>query len=161
MNRLLLLFLLGAGGILPLSCTAGATDADAGSFEVTHQRIDALLRGRDAPPTLPADLRNPFVRSDDRRPATNPDANDGKAGRTPALSDQALLERVATAIQIRGIVETNGHPSLIINRKLFDEGDKLTVMYAGAPVEIVIKRIASDTFTFGYKDAELSLRLPR
>jgi len=160
-RRLVLLLAFTCCGAIPPSQAAGAGDADAGSFDSTHQRIEALFRGRDAPPKLPANLRNPFSRSDDRRPGGNPDSADAKSDRPPVLTDQALLERVATAIQIRGIVETNGHPSLIINRKLFDEGDKLTVMYAGAPVEIVIKRIASETFTLGYKDSELSLRLPR
>ena len=72
-----------------------------------------------------------------------------------------MLERIAPAIQVRGIVEAAGHPSIIINKKLFDEGDTLTVLYGETTVEIVIKRITDDTFTLGYKDAELTLRLPR
>ncbi len=135
--------------------------ADPGSFDRTHERILALFRGRDAIPPLPRDLRNPFSRADERRPATSANPADPDAARQPALSDSALLERVAAAVQIRGIVETGGHPSLIINRKLFEEGDRLTVLYGGTSVEIVIKRITSETFTLGYKEAELTLRLPR
>jgi len=134
---------------------------DAGSFEGTHDRINALFRGRDSSPVLPNDLRNPFSRPDERRPASATNPADSDSGKPAALSDTALLERVAAAVQVRGIVEASGHPSLIINRKLFDEGDKLTVLFGVTPVEIVIKRITSETFTLGYHDAELTLRLPR
>ncbi len=162
----LLGFLLACGLPLLRAADASASDAvpstsDAGSFEGTHDRVEALFRGRDAIPKLPDDLRNPFSRPDERRPVAGPTPTDADPTRQPALSDHALLERVAAAVQIRGIVETSGHPSLIINKKLFEEGDRLTVLYAGTSVEIVIKKISSETFTLGYKDAELTLRLPR
>src|SRR5512135_2781512 len=153
--------ILGLICALPLLRAADPTPTDAGSFEGTKERIEALFRGRDSAPVLPGDLRNPFSRADDRRPAASPNPTDTNSARQPALSDHALLERVAAAVQIRGIVETNGHPSLIINRKLFDEGDTSAVLYAGLPVEIAIKRLTSETFTLGYKDAGLTLRLPR
>ena len=78
-----------------------------------------------------------------------------------ALTDQELLERLATAVQVRGIVESGGHPTIIIGRKPFDEGDTLSLLYGVTTVEVKIKHITSDTFTLGYKDAELTLRLPR
>jgi hypothetical protein len=37
----------------------------------------------------------------------------------------------------------------------------LSLLYGVNTVEVKIKRITSDTFTLGYKDAELTLRLPR
>ncbi len=135
---------------------ADTSSADPGSFEKTHERIEALFRGRDATPILPANLPDPFSRPDDRRLRPRP-----SEAANPVLSDRALLERLAPAIQIRGIVEAAGRPSIIINRKLFEAGDKLTVLYGDSPVEIVIKQITSETFTLGYKDAELTLRLPR
>jgi hypothetical protein len=81
--------------------------------------------------------------------------------RLVTLSDQELLERLATAIQVRGIVEAAGRLSLIINRRLFDEGDTLSLLYEQVPVEVRIKRISGQTFTLGYRDAELTLRLAR
>ena len=135
-----------------------AADADAGSFTQNRARIDALFLGRDAAPVLPADVINPFSRPEERALA-HPSPTGG--GPQPQLTDHALLERVAPAIQVRGIVQAAGHPSVIINRKLFEEGDVLTVLYGETTVEVVIKRIGDDTFTLGYKDAELTLRLPR
>lgn len=161
MNRLRVVLSLWFAWVVPMLHAAEPLSSDASSFEATKARIDALFHNRDAVLLLPADLRNPFSRPDERRPGSGINPTDADAARQPALSDRALLERAATVIQIRGIVESNGHPSLIINRKLFDEGDKLTVLYGTTPVEIVIKRIASETFTLGYKDAELTLRLPR
>jgi len=143
----------------PALRAADASATDAGSFKQNRARIEALFRGRDAAPVLPADVVNPFSRPDERALA-NP-GGPGGTGPQPALSDHALLERIAPAIQVRGIVQAGGHPSIIINRKLFDEGDVLTVLYGESTVEIVIKHIGDDTFTLGYKDAELTLRLPR
>lgn len=145
------------GALAPLRAANEPAAPDLGNFDRTRQRIEALFRGRDAIPVLPDNLRNPFSRVSNRNSVTSDVEPPGQ----PVLSDYALLERVAAAVQIRGIVETNGRPALIINRKLFDEGDKLTVLYAGAPVEIVIKRIGAETFTLGYKNSELTMRLPR
>ena len=150
--------LLGCCCALPVLRAADAPAADAGSFTQNRARIEALFRGRDAAPVLPADVVNPFSRPEERALA-NPAPGGG--GLQPALSDHALLERIAPAIQVRGIVQAAGHPSIIINRKLFDEGDVLTVLYGETTVAITIKRIGDDTFTLGYKDAELTLRLPR
>ena len=46
------------------------------------------------------------------------------------------------------------------------DGDKMSVAHVGDSRAYMIrngqiKRITSDTFTLGYKDAELTLRLPR
>lgn len=152
---LLLLLVLGP----PALCAADSAATDAGSFSQNRSRIEALFRGRDATPVLPPDVVNPFSRPEERALLGTP--GPGGPARRPALSDHALLERIAPAIQVRGIVEAAGHPSIIINKKLFDEGDTLTVLYGETTVEIVIKRITDDTFTLGYKDAELTLRLPR
>lgn len=156
---ILSLLLLG----LPALRAADSAAADASNFGQNRSRIEALFRGRDVAPVLPPDVINPFSRPEERAGAGNP--GPGGVGfafaRPVALSDHALLERIAPAVQVRGIVETAGHPSIIINRKLFNEGDTLTVLYGEATVEIVIKRITEDTFTLGYKDAELTLRLPR
>jgi hypothetical protein len=144
---------------LPTLRAANAPAADAGNFAQTRAQIEALFRGRDATPVLPADVVNPFSRPEERALAQN--AGPGATGARPMLSDHALLERVAPAIQVRGIVLAAGRPSIIINRKLFGEGETLTVLYGESTVEIVIKRITDDTFTLGYNDAELTLRLPR
>lgn len=145
--------------VVPALRAAESGAAEAGNFTQNRVRIEALFRGRDAAPVLPADVVNPFSRPEERNLA-NPGGPSG-AGGQPPLSDHALLERIAPAIQVRGIVQAGGHPSIIINRKLFDEGDILTVLYGESTVEIVIKHIGDDTFTLGYKDAELTLRLPR
>jgi len=156
--NLRLALLLGCALVLP---ALRAADADAGSFTQNRARIDALFLGRDAAPVLPADIVNPFSRPEERALA-NPSGNPGFAfARPQTLSNHELLERVAPAIQVRGIVQATGRPSVIINRKLFGEGDTLTVLYGETTVEVVIKRIGDDTFTLGYKDAELTLRLPR
>ncbi len=163
LRLILLLLVLGSPALRAADAGVEAATADSASFHQTRLKIDALFRGRDATPVLPPDVINPFSRPEDR--ALSGDRGTGAAGfafgRPAALSDHALLERIAPAIQVRGIVETGGHPSIIINRKLFDEGDSLTVLYGEITVEIVIKHITEDTFTLGYKDAELTLRLPR
>jgi hypothetical protein len=152
--------MISPGAVSSEAVSSEVMSADAGSFERTHERIKAIFRGRDSIPAVPSNVRNPFSRLDERRPAS-PNPADSDSSKQPALTDSALLERIAAAVQIRGIVEASGRPSLIINRKRFDEGDRLTVLYGGAPVEIVIKRITSETFTLGYKEAEITLRLPR
>ena len=150
--------ILGCCLALPALRAADTPAAEAGSFTQNRARIDALFLGRDAAPVLPADVINPFSRPEERALA-HPSASG--AGPQPQLTDHALLERVVPAIQVRGIVQAAGRPSVIINRKLFQEGDVLTVLYGETTVEVVIKRIGDDTFTLGYKDAELTLRLPR
>jgi hypothetical protein len=156
---LLLPVLVGASWLRAADAGVDAATAEATSFRQIRVKIEALFRGRDAAPVLPPDVVNPFSRPEERALSANSRA--GGSGPRPTLSDRGLLERIAPAIQVRGIVEAGGHPSIIINRKLFDEGDSLTVLYGEITVEIVIKRITEDTFTLGYKDAELTLRLPR
>lgn len=149
---------------LPVLCAAGTTGAAASensSFEKTHERIDALMRGRDSQPILPAELRNPFSRPSERPPGGGEASAMADPSKQAALTDQELLERLAPAVQVRGIVESGGHPTIIIGRKPFDEGDTLSLLYGVNTIEVKIKRITSDTFTLGYKDAELTLRLPR
>lgn len=141
---------------LPMLRAASTSATDNSSFEKTREKIDALLRGRDAQPILPLELRNPFSPASERAPASVADPS-----KQAALTDQELLERLATAVQVRGIVETGGNPTIIIGRKPFNEGDTLSLLYGVTTVEVKIKRITSDTFTLGYKDAELTLRLPR
>jgi hypothetical protein len=158
MNLRFALVLLVLGSPLLRAADAGAA-ADSDSFHQTRLMIDALFRGRDAAPVLPPDVINPFGRPEERAFSGNSGA--GGSAQRPILSDRDLLERIAPAIQVRGIVETGGRPSIIVNRKLFDEGDSLTILYGEITVEILIKRITEDTFTLGYKDAELTLRLPR
>jgi hypothetical protein len=145
----------------PVLRAADAAASETTSFEKTHERIDALLHGRDALPILPAELRNPFSRPNERLPAGGDASVMADPAKRAALTDRELLERLAPAIQIRGIVESGGHPTIIIGRKPFDEGDTLSLLYGVITVEVKIKRITSDTFTLGYKDAELTLRLPR
>jgi hypothetical protein len=146
---------------LPVLRAAGTAASESSSFEKTHERIDALLHGRDTQPILPAELRNPFSRPGERSPAGGNASATTDPSKRAALTDQELLERLATAVQVRGIVESGGHPTIIIGRKPFDEGDTLSLLYGVISVEVKIKHITSDTFTLGYKDAELTLRLPR
>lgn len=157
----LVLLALGSPPLRAADAGADAAAADSGSFHQTRLKIDALFRGRDATPVLPPDVINPFSRPEERALSGNRGAGGTGSTQRSVLSDRDLLERIAPAIQVRGIVETGGHPSIIINRKLFDEGDSLTVLYGEITVEIVIKHITEDTFTLGYRDAELTLRLPR
>ena len=147
---------------LPVLRAAGpAAASETSSFDKTHERIDALLHGRDSLPILPAELRNPFSRSSERLPGGGDASAMADPSKQAALTDQELLERLAPAVQVRGIVESGGHPTIIIGRKPFEEGDTLSLLYGDHPVEVKIKRITGDTFTLGYKDAELTLRLPR
>jgi hypothetical protein len=134
---------------------------EGSNFEKTHVRIDALFRGRDAPPILPGDIRNPFSPPGERPSSSGDTASGTDPTKRITLSDRELLERVAPAIQVRGIVETGGHPAIIIGKKPFDEGATLSLRYGETTLELKIKRINSDTFTLGYKEAELTLRLPR
>ena len=146
---------------LPVLRAAESVAPEASSFEQTRARIDALLQRRDSLPLLPAAPRNPFSRPNERAPA-NLDASAGiDAAKRAALSDRELLERLASAVQVRGILETGGHPAIIIGRKPFGEGDTLTITYGATTLEVRINRITNDTFTLGYKEAELTLRLPR
>jgi hypothetical protein len=147
---------------LPVLRAAGpAAASETSSFDKTHERIDALLHGRDSLPILPAELRNPFSRSSERLPGGGDASAMADPSKQAALTDQELLERLAPAVQVRGIVESGGHPTIIIGRKPFEEGDTLSLLYGVITIEVKIKRITSDTFTLGYKDAELTLRLPR
>ena len=147
--------------VLRAAGTASPAASETSSFDKTHERIDALLHGRDAQPILPAELRNPFSRPSERSPGGGDASAMADPSKRAALTDQELLERLAPAVQVRGIVESGGHPTIIIGRKPFDEGDTLSLLYGVITVEVKIKHITSDTFTLGYKDAELTLRLPR
>ena len=147
--------------VLHAASAAGAAASENSSFEKNHERIDSLLRGRDAQPILPVELRNPFSRPSERPPGGGDASTMADPAKRAALTDQELLERLAPAVQVSGIVESGGHPTIIIGRKPFEEGDTLSLLYGDHPVEVKIKHITSDTFTLGYKDAELTLRLPR
>jgi hypothetical protein len=130
--------------------------AEASNFEVTRNQVDALLRGRDAPPILPADLVNPFSRPEERSASGAVDP-----AKRAASTDRELLERLGPGIQVRGFVETTGHPAIIINRKPFEVGDTLTLTQGSTKIEVKIKRITNEDFTITYQDAELTVRLPR
>jgi ribosomal 50S subunit-recycling heat shock protein len=78
-----------------------------------------------------------------------------------ASTDRELLERLGPGIQVRGFVETTGHPAIIINRKPFEVGDTLTLTQGSTKIEVKIKRITNEDFTITYQDAELTVRLPR
>jgi hypothetical protein len=145
----------------PVLRAADAAASETTSFDKTHERIDALLHGRDALPLLPVELRNPFSRINERLPGGGDASAMADPSKRAALTDQELLERLAPAVQVRGIVESGWHPTIIIGRRPFEEGDTLSLLYGALTVEVKIKRITSDTFTLGYKDAELTLRLPR
>jgi hypothetical protein len=148
--------------LLPLSLGAAdsASSAEPSNFEATRTQVDALLRGRDTPPLLPADLVNPFLRPDERAlEARGPGALD--PGKRAASTDRELLERLGPGIQVRGFVETAGHPAIIINRKPFEVGDTLALTQGSTKIEVKITRITSEDFTLSYRDAELTVRLPR
>ena len=146
---------------LPVVRAAESAAPETSSFEQTRARIDALLQRRDSIPLLLAAPRNPFSRPNERLP-TNPDASAAADGaKSSALSDREILDRLATTIQVRGLLEKDGHPAIIIGRKPFGEGDVLAVTYGANTLEVRINRITNDTFTLGYKEAELTLRLPR
>jgi hypothetical protein len=148
--------------LLPLVHRAADSPAaaEASNFEVTRAQVDALLRGRDTPPLLPADLVNPFSRPNERGAAGSASGAMDPLKRA-AATDRELLERLGPGIQVRGFVETAGHPAIIINRKLFEMGDTLALTQGGIKIEVQIKRITHEDFTVAYRDAELTLRLPR
>lgn len=138
---------------------AAATADASGSFASTQARIKVLFQGRDAPPVLPEDLINPFSPPAQRLAARG---ESGAGVDVPVtLSSRALLERLASAIQVRGIVQAAGRPSVVINQQRFSPGDRVTVQYGNVPIVVEIKRITGDTYTLAYKDAELTLRLSR
>jgi hypothetical protein len=139
---------------LPVLRAAESVAPEASSFEQTRARIDALLQRRDLLPLLPVAPRNPFSRSSERLPSNLDAAAAPDAAKGAALSDREVLERLAPAVQVRGILEKSGHPAII-------EGDTLSITYGATTLEVRIDRITNDTFTLGYKDAELTLRLPR
>ncbi len=159
--RLIALALMGAALTAARAPAANAPETSAAddSFPHTRARIEHLFQDRDAPPALPRKIINPFVPASMR--LADADARKTIAAPTDVISDNAMLERVAPAVQIQGIIQVGGRPSLIINRKPFTEGDHLTVMYGTIPVVIVIKKITRETFTLGYGDATLTLSLPR
>jgi len=143
---------------LPILRAAESPAPETSSFEQTRARIDALLQRRDSLPLLPVVPRNPFSRPSERLPAT---VDPSAAAKATALSDQELLERLAPTVQVRGILEKDGRPAIIIGRKPFGEGDTLPVTFGANTLDLRVGRITSDTFTLSYKDAELTLRLPR
>jgi hypothetical protein len=145
--------------LLPAALPAADPVLDQATIEKTRGRIDALFHRRDAPPVLPRDVPNPFSRPEERHLSAGAAAMD--PAKLATLSDQELLQRLAVAIQVRGIVAAAGRPALIINRKIVDEGDTLSLRYGEMPVEVTIKRISGLTYTLGYREAELTLRLAR
>jgi hypothetical protein len=148
--------------LLPLGHRAAEVPvaAEASNFEVTRTQVAALLRGRDAPSLLPADLVNPFSRLDERAAAGSASGAMDPVKRA-ASTDRELLERLGPGIQVHGFVETAGHPAIIINRKPFEVGDTLVLTQGSIKIEVQIKRITNEDFTITYRDAELTLRLPR
>lgn len=120
-------------------------------FERTRARINDIFQQRDHPPLLPAEMRNPFLPPDER--PVFPGLVSG------ATLPGQLLELLAPTIPVRGIVETAGRFGIIVNRKIYYEGDSLLMEHNKSAVEIEIRRITGNTYTFGYGDAEMTLRL--
>ena len=126
---------------------------DNDGFERTRRQISELFQRRDDPPLRPVDLRNPFLSDSGRSVST--------ANPTPNITGSArgILEAVTPNLQIRGIVETAGRFGIIFNRKIYYEGDTLAVPFGETSVEVRVRRITSATYTVGYGDAEITLRL--
>lgn len=137
---------------LPALRAESAAPPSDGEPDQTRMQIDHIFKQRDHPTPLPAEMRNPFLRPGERSASTAPAMNIG-------LPDSQLLELLAPTIQVRGIVETAGRFGIIVNRKIYYEGDNLPVEYNAGTVEIEVRRITGNTYTFAYKGAEITQRL--
>lgn len=132
---------------------------DSGNFKITRARIEQLFLGRDAPPIVPTDIVNPFSPPAVRLAGRHRFRTSPSHSRVP--SDRELLQLVAPSIPVHGIVQNGGRRAVVINKRPYSVGDRLTVQYGDDLIVIVVRHITGETYTLGYHKAEMTLRLAR
>lgn len=132
---------------------------DSANFQSTQARIDLLFKGRDAPPVLPANIVDPFSSPAKRRAGRGDSVAASGPARAP--SDRDLLEQIAQSIPVRGIVQAGGRRAVVIAKRPYSVGDRVTVQYGEETMAIVVRQITDETYTLGLGKAQLTLRLPR
>lgn len=155
----LLLTALSPASPAPAGNTTAVAGGEGGNFETTRARIEQLFLGRDAPPVVPLDIINPFSPAAVRLAGQR--GSETTPHRSQVLSDHELLQRVAPSIPVRGIVQTGGRRAVVIDKRPFSVGNRLTVQYGDELIVIVVKQITDETYTLGYRKAEMTLRLAR
>ena len=131
-------------------------------FQQVRDRIGALFNPRNASPTPPDPMANPF-----RAPGAAPIAPlAGVDGGTPIAvdNDLVLLQQAVATIRVKGTVTRNKVLQLVINtgpgkEGTYKEGDIINVVLsAGDPVHVRVRQVAPHSVTLTVNDAEMVLK---
>ncbi|HWA27891.1 MAG TPA: hypothetical protein VG734_19705 [Lacunisphaera sp.] len=171
---ILFLFLLVAGMVAAERAWVGVDDS-----AVIRQRIDALLKRRQKPESLPVDPPNPFALAatgtatvtgtapaarETPIPGVNPAP--GVPAPVPARTEEEagsantaeLLARVAGRLRITGAIRLKDQLHVIINDSPWKEGDTLVVNQGARIIRLQVTRIQPGQLTLRLEDAELVLK---
>ncbi len=131
-------------------------------YELTRNRIEALLGMRLKPVPLPANPPNPFYQApvevigQETAPVAEPDVIVPEAA---DISDIDTLRKYSTTLKIGGVITRNDTLHLAINNTTCKVGDIITVGHKDRPVYLKLLTLSTSDFTIGLNDATLVVPL--
>ncbi|MBI5689945.1 MAG: hypothetical protein HZC55_07570 [Verrucomicrobia bacterium] len=140
----------------------------AARFKQVEDRVGALFRHRREAPPTPDPRHNPFLAPGSAaattapRPAGDP-PNKLPEGAAPAAdagpaTSLTQLQQAAATLKVSGIFETGGGTQLVINKRLYKEGDVVQAQVGGETVYLRVKEIGKRNVTLSLNDAEMTLK---
>jgi hypothetical protein len=99
---------------------------------------------------LPANLKNPFVLNQDKKPDQN------AAGTARLAGDRQVLTAIAPYIVPSGVVQVGDSPMLLLREKRLKVGDYLTITFEGTDYMIELAAINRSSFTLRLNKEEIT-----
>ena len=141
-----------------------ATPPVSPRFKLVRERIDALFRYRNEPPSPPDPRLSPFrpagavpVAATPASSARDPAAGDAPLP-APLSSDLALLQQAVATLKVSGVVEKAGQAHLVINAKPYKVGEVIQTKVQGESVFLRVRNISRNSITLGLNGAEMTLK---
>ena len=129
-------------------------------LQVRH-RIDTLFGHRSATPP-PLDPRhNPFRPAGAFVEAPTDARTGGTTGPVVAenpSNDLTLLQQSVATLRMGGVVEKDGKLHLVVNSRLFKEGDVIQTQVQGQAVYLRVRSIAQKSLTLALNESEMTLK---
>jgi hypothetical protein len=130
-------------------------------FIQVRERIDALFQHRNAAPGVPDPRTNPF-RAAGSAPVATPAVATTAAAREPAAdpppADLALLQQAVAVLKVNGTFEVGDQFHLVLNARLYKNGDVIQVQVQGQPVYLRVREITRHSVTLAFNETEITLK---
>jgi hypothetical protein len=138
-------------GLLVFVATASAKSDLATPEQRRASVSEAVVLAQVSPSApLPADLKNPFVLSRDKKV-------EQAAGASTRLSgDREVLAAIATHVVPSGVVQVGDTPMLLLREKKLKVGDYLTITFEGTDYMVELAAINHSSFTLRLNKEEIT-----